>query len=134
MKRLIAKLSLLLALSISTLSLSANAVWANSHAGGGWNKKSFSIAGNWSIDGNVLTLSDDFKTKSAPDLKIFLSTTALAKLNGDNATRNAVLISPLASASGGQQYQLPAGIDLSQFSTIIIHCERYSKLWGGAPL
>ena len=92
------------------------------------------MSGSWSITGNTLTISDDFKTKSAPDLNIFLSTAPLSQLNGRNATRNATLVSPLASASGGQQYQLPAGIDLSQFQTIIIHCEAYSKLWGGAPL
>ena len=46
-----------------------------------WEKQDFKVKGTWSIeqraDGNYFVLSDNFKTKKAPDLKIFLSNTCL---------------------------------------------------------
>lgn len=134
MKNVLAKIALLLTLLASVTTLTTSASWAADGHGGSWSKKSQSIAGSWSITGNILTLSDDFKTRSAPDLKIFLSSTPLAQLNGRNATNNSLFISALQSASGAQQYQLPQGLDLSQFKSIIIHCEQYAKLWGGSAL
>ena len=119
---------------LALLSLTSNPSYAN----GSWTKKSFAINGSWSITESngtwVLTLDSNFKTKSAPDLKIFLSRQALSDLNGGNATSQSVLISPLKSNKGAQEYAIPANIDISQFQTLIIHCEAYSKLWGGSSL
>lgn len=109
-----------------------------SHASGHWTKKSFAIQGSWSIvernGSHVLTLDENFKTRSAPDLKIFLSRAPLSSLRGSNATSQSILISPLQSNRGAQEYVLPSGIDITQFQSLIIHCEAYSKLWGGASL
>jgi len=119
---------------IALLTLAANP----SFASGYWSKKSFAINGSWSIvhrnGSNVLVLDQNFKTKSAPDLKIFLSTNSLENLNGRNATSGSVLISPLKSNKGAQEYIIPANIDVSQYQSLIIHCEAYSKLWGGSRL
>ncbi|MEL7489553.1 MAG: DM13 domain-containing protein [Pseudomonadota bacterium] len=106
---------------------------------GVWTKKSFKSSGAWSIvedaDGNrFVKLNDDFKTRNAPDLKIFLSPQAAADTTGKNATDGALLISPLNSNKGGQVYEIPAGTDLDTFSSILIHCEQYSKLWSAADL
>ncbi len=107
-------------------------------ASGGWEKKSFASAGTWSIverDGRkFVVLSADFSTKNAPDLKIFLSPKAGADLNGRNATEGSVLIAPLASNKGAQEYEIPAGVDLSAYKSIIIHCEAYAKLWSVSAL
>lgn len=104
---------------------------------GSWTKKSFGIAGEWSIveeqGRRFLVLDDRFKTRSAPDLKLFLSTHALADANGKNATRGSVLIAKLDKAKGGQRYELP-DVDLEAYSSLLLHCEQYGKLWGGAPL
>lgn len=119
---------------IAVLALAAKPSFAN----GSWTKKSFAINGSWSIveknGANVLVLGPSFKTKSAPDLKIFLSTNQLSELNGRNATNGSVLISPLKSNKGAQEYVIPANIDISQYQSLIIHCEAYSKLWGGSAL
>ena len=105
---------------------------------GSWTKKSFKVSGTWSIvekDGaRYVTLSDDFKTRNAPDLKIFLSPTSASSANGRNATNGSVLIAPLSSNKGGQTYEIPADIDLSDYASILIHCEAYSKLWSAADL
>jgi len=102
-------------------------------ASGSWTKKSHSIKGTWTIEGNTLSLKG-LSTKSAPDLKLFLSPQPLAALSGKNATSGAKLIAKLKSPEGDQTYTLPDGVELSKFKTLIIHCEKYSKLWGGATL
>ena len=103
-----------------------------------WTKKNFKIKGHWEITNengqHVLKLDDEFKTRKAPDLKLFLSPLPLAELKNKNAIDGAVLISPLKNHKGAQRYVLADDIDLNQFQTLIIHCEQYTKLWGGASL
>jgi hypothetical protein len=108
------------------------------NAASSWEKQDFKVKGTWSIeqrtDGDYLVLSDDFKTKKAPDLKIFLSNTAYQNVTGKNATNDAVEVTQLSSHKGGQSYKIPANINVSDYSTLILHCEQYSKLWAATPL
>ena len=101
-------------------------------------KKKYRIKGTWSLvqrDGkNLITFSDDFKTKNGPDLKIFLSPKSAADVKGKNAVDGSLNLGVLKSNKGAQEYEIPAGTDLSQFSTVLIHCEAYSILWGGGAL
>ncbi|MEM6415901.1 MAG: DM13 domain-containing protein [Pseudomonadota bacterium] len=105
---------------------------------GTWTKKFADSRGDWSIvernGKQFVVLSDDFKTRRAPDLKIFLTPTDIGSLNGDNATDRSVLIAPLANNKGGQEYEVPNGVDINDYTSIVIHCEAYSKLWSAAPL
>ena len=105
---------------------------------GGWQKQDFKVKGQWSIeqrtDGNYIVLSDDFKTKKAPDLKLFVSKKSYSDINGKNATQDAAVISLLDSHKGGQSYKIPSNINLSDYQSLIIHCEQYSKLWASTPL
>ena len=106
---------------------------------GKWSKKRYSISGSYKIieDGNgdrYLILSEDFKTKSGPDLKIFLTKRDLEDTNGDNATDGSVKITDLETTRAGQRFLIPEGIDLTEFRTVLIHCEKFSVLWAGAPL
>ncbi|MEO0399159.1 MAG: DM13 domain-containing protein [Pseudomonadota bacterium] len=107
-------------------------------AQGAWTKKFANARGEWSIvergGSRFVVLSDDFRTRSAPDLKIFLTPTSVAALTGDNATSGSVLIAPLADNRGGQEFEIPADVDLSDYASIAIHCEAYSKLWSAAAL
>lgn len=72
---------------------------------GEWSKASFKSSGTWQIverDGSrFVELSSDFKTRNAPDLKIFLSSQPSDSLTGKNATDSAILISELESNRGG---------------------------------
>ena len=103
-----------------------------------WVEKKYNIKGQWDIvqqgDQTVIRFSDDFKTKNGPDLKIFLSKQTIAEVNGRNATQDSVLLGTLKSPRGGQEYILPAGIDVNDFQTVLIHCEKYSVLWGGGTI
>ncbi|MEM7384595.1 MAG: DM13 domain-containing protein [Verrucomicrobiota bacterium] len=102
-------------------------------AAGTWTKKSHAIKGSWKIANSQITLTD-FSTKKAPDLKIFLSPLTVGELKNKNALKGAKLISKLKSHKGTQTYAIPKGVDLSQYKTVIIHCEKYTKLWGASAL
>lgn len=103
-----------------------------------WSKQDIKVKGTWSIeqreDVNYLVLSDDFKTKNAPDLKFFVSNAGYESVNGSNATNGATEIAKLTKSKGGQSYKIPANIDVSDYKTLILHCEQYSKLWAATPL
>ena len=105
---------------------------------GKWQNQEFKVKGSWSIeqraDGNYLVISDDFKTRSAPDLKFFLSKNSFDAINGKNATDGAVLISQLSSSKGGQSYKIPSNINVEDYQSLVLHCEQYSKLWASTPI
>ena len=127
-------LIVLIGLGFSTVMPTA---FANDY-GGTWTKRYQTIKGSWSIvktdDGSFLELGDDFKTKSAPDLKLFLSKLPASEVTPENAVSSSVLLAPLKSAKGEQRYALPADLDLDKYKTLALHCEEYTKLWGVSPL
>ena len=105
---------------------------------GDWVKKDYSINGNWSVeqrgDQQVIAFDKKFKTKNGPDLKVFLSLKSIDAANGKNATDGSVLVAVLKKNKGSQEYVLPEGIDVNDYESLLIHCEKYSVLWGGTNL
>jgi len=57
---------------------------------------------------------------------------AVKDVTGKNATQDAVMIAVLKSNKGAQEYVLPSNIDINDYESLLIHCEAYSVLWGGA--
>ncbi len=105
---------------------------------GKWTKKTKKIEGTWKIveDGGerYIILDEKFKTKKGPDLKIFLSTKTLDTVSNKNAVKGSVKVALLKSNKGAQRYQISAEVDLSRYKTLLVHCEKYAKLWGAAKL
>jgi len=103
---------------------------------GAWTKKQYKIKGDWELDVSgdqtIIRFSNKFKTKSGPDLKVFLSKKEVKDVTGRNATEDAVMVAVLKSNKGAQEYVLPANIDINDYESLLIHCEAYSVLWGGA--
>lgn len=101
-------------------------------------KKTYALDGSVTVeqrgDQTVLVFSDDFKTRKGPDLKVFLSKNTVASANGDNATTDAIRLGALISNKGTQEYVLPQGVNLADYSSVLVQCEAFSKLWGGADL
>jgi len=132
---------------VASFSLAANATPANAeiitasaaaHTGQSFTKKKYKIKGQWSVvqEGGktIIRFSDDFKTKKGPDLKVFLSPQSVGEVTGKTALSGAVTLGVLKSNKGAQDYVLPSGVSLANFSSILIHCEAYSVLWGGGKL
>ncbi|MFK7865506.1 MAG: DM13 domain-containing protein [Pseudohongiellaceae bacterium] len=103
---------------------------------GEWVKKERKISGMWTIedrvDGAYLVLDENFKTRKAPDLKFILSNQSIDSVTSKNAMEGAQVVALLQSTRGEQSYKLPD--NYTDFSTLLLHCEQYSKLWGGTSL
>jgi len=114
---------------------SANAV---GHQSGSWVNKDYKVHGEWSIeqrgDQRVIKFNDKFKTKKGPDLKVFLSPQTIDDVTGATATDGALLVSALTNNKGEQEYVLPEGVEITDYKSLLIHCEAFSVLWGGGEL
>lgn len=106
--------------------------------GDDWTKKTSKISGHWEIaqtdDGLVLRLGDDFKTKKAPDLLLILSPMNMSDVNDKNAADGGVELAKLSNEKGHSEYLITGMDSLDGFQSLVIHCEEYSKCWGGAAL
>lgn len=98
-------------------------------------KKKKKLKGSWEIvqrDGNTyVKFADDFRSAGGPDLKVFLSPLDVATVTGDTAVNGSINLGELQSKKGAQEYLVPAGVDISEYSSVLVHCEQYAILWGG---
>lgn len=81
---------------------------------------------------NFIRLSN-FKTSNGPDVHLYL-------VNGSDPSQAAVKangyldLGSLKGNQGDQNYELPAGTDLSKYQAVSIWCARFSVAFGGANL
>lgn len=101
-------------------------------------KKRYNIKGKWKVteqDGQkVVQFSDDFKTKGGPDLKLYLSSKSISELQSGDVESTSLKLSVLKSNQGAQSYIIPEDVNLSDYKSLVIHCEAFSVLWGGFDL
>lgn len=81
-----------------------------------------------------IVFSDDFRAANGPDLKIFLSPTSVSDVTGKTAVNGSINIGELKSTKGVQEYEVPTGVNLSDYASVLVHCEEYAVLWGGSDL
>jgi hypothetical protein len=98
-----------------------------------------SIAGYFEIRkqadrSHVIYLPESFSTSEGPDLHVVLSPRPFAENNDDNATQGSAIIAKLTSLNGAQAYSIPEFKDPAAFKSVLIHCVKYSHLYGGADL
>lgn len=108
------------ALATTTLGMPAHAA-SGRFAGQGRYDVSGSATVQGSGAGRTITLSGDFRSTSGPDLYVYVG-------NGSASTR----IARLSSTRGSQTYRVPASV--GAFSTVHIHCRRFSSTFGTARL
>ncbi len=104
---------------------------------GSWQKKSYSAAGSWKIESEgeqKFLVINNLKTKSGPNLTLFLSPLSASKAKGSNATQGSLKLSLLPSHRGSHKIALPKGTNLSRYQSVLIHCEKFSKLWSAGQL
>jgi len=75
----------------------------------------------------VLKFGDNFSTSNGPGLEVFLSTTNTVGANSRNLGR-------IKSTAGAQSYNVPAGVSLSTYNWVIIHCVPFNVTFGYAQL
>jgi len=74
---------------------------------------------------SVLRL-EDFESTNGPDLYVYLST--------DKGNSDFVNLGRLKGNIGNQNYEIPKGIHLSNYDTVLIWCKAFSVLFGSAEL
>lgn len=77
-------------------------------------------------DGRTFLRLENLKTTNGPDLYVYLST-------GKDVSE-IVDLGKLKGNIGNQNYEIPAGTDLSKFNTVLIWCKAFSTLFGSAQL
>lgn len=77
-------------------------------------------------DGSNFLRLEDFRSTNGPDLYIYLST--------DKSNSDFVNLGRLKGNVGNQNYEIPQGIDLSKYDTVLIWCQAFSVLFGSAEL
>jgi len=132
-----------LALLAGTIALFSPDIWAQSSYGSSTEapaestfvKKRYNIKGTWNVSEQngqkVIQFNDDFKTKGGPDLKLYLSSKTLSELESDDVESTSLKLSVLKSNRGAQSYIIPEDVTLSDYKSVVIHCEAFSVLWGG---
>ncbi|HEX9260840.1 MAG TPA: DM13 domain-containing protein [Acidimicrobiales bacterium] len=84
-------------------------------------------------DGTRFVRFVDLATENGPDLKVYLSTNPVDGPEGA-FDDEFVDLGRLKGNIGSQNYEVPAGVDLSRFRSVVIWCDRFNSAFGAAPL
>lgn len=110
---------------------------------GTFQKGEAAAAGTFAIhkdgDTTMLRLSEDFATDpGAPDLYLAIGNAANPIADKEHPypldEGEYVTVAELTSATGAQNYELPADIDLSENNSVIIWCKQFNATMSYAPL
>jgi hypothetical protein len=87
----------------------------------------------------TLTFDEAFATSDGPDLVVVLHRSANVIAESEPPAHpldeaDYVVIAPLTSPTGAQEYVVPAEIDLSAFESVAIWCQAFNATFGAAPL
>jgi hypothetical protein len=86
-------------------------------------------------DGSRYVRLEDLVTDNGPDLRVYLSTAAPEASDDEvDADVSVVDLGALKGNLGNQNYEVPAGVDLSQYRSVVIWCERFTVAFGAAPV
>ena len=84
-------------------------------------------------DGSYVLRFEDFSVTNGPDLHVYLTSHPNPTSQAD-VMQDAIDLGSLKGNVGSQNYQLPAGTDISQFSTIVIYCQPFHVIFATASL
>ena len=87
-------------------------------------------------DGKLVLRLTNFKTSNGPDVHVILVATkdAMDDANFLKDNTEKVELGKLKGNEGDQNYEIPAGTDLTKFLTVSIYCERFNANFGAALL
>ena len=85
-------------------------------------------------DGRRVLRLTQFKTSNGPDVRVYL--VAAADVQKEAAAKKAGIVDlgALKGNVGDQNYDIPAGLDLSKYRAVSIWCRRFTVNFGAAPL
>jgi len=107
-------------------------------AGGRFHRNAHKTGGLATIyrlpDGRRVLRLTEFATSNGPDVRVYL--VAAGDVQSEDAAKQAgfVDLGALKGNIGDQNYDVPAGLDLSKYRAVSIWCRRFSVNCGAAPL
>lgn len=119
-------LSLASAAFVGASALSSSPVFAAGKSGSFSGHKNYKVRGSVKVEeagGKTTVKLSGFSTTRGPDLYIYVGNGSPTKL-----------IAKLKKTSGSQSYTLPAGMTAASFSSVHVHCKRYSVVFGTAKV
>lgn len=85
-------------------------------------------------DGRHLVRFEDFRTTNGPDLVVYLAKHA-SPASADDVVDNGYLsLGVLKGNIGNQNYEVPAGVAIDEYGSVVIWCELFGVLFSPAPL
>ena len=107
--------------------------------GADWTRKSKKTRGAFEIaqasSGQVIRFASDFKTSKAPEpLRIVLSEHTITSASSKNAMQRGTVIGLTGTYKGGHEVRLRADVAVKPGMTLLLHCEKYTKLWSAADI
>ena len=127
------------AIAISLSTVAAMAQTGNIVPTGTFHGAAHKISGRATVyqssNGDILRLTH-FETSNGPNLHVILIAASDAEDNENFLDKKVerVELGQLKGNEGDQNYEIPAGTDLSKFKAVSIFCERYNANFGTAPL
>ena len=85
-------------------------------------------------DGKQVLRFSGFETSNGPDVRIYLVAAADAKDNDTVTKAGFIDLGRIKGNIGDQNYDLPAGVDLSKYRAVTVWCKRFGVNFATAPL
>lgn len=79
------------------------------------------------VDEKVFLRFEDFETTNGPDLFVYL-------VMPGTETKEGINLGALKGNIGNQNYEVPLGVDFSQYQTVVIWCKAFDSDFGYADL
>lgn len=104
-----------------------------------WVKKTYKIEGNWTIETNgnqsSIVFGEDFRTSRGPDVKVYLSPKKIEDIGKrESVDKKGLYLGVMRRFSGAQSFTIPINVNLEDYNSVVLHCQAYSVVWGGANL
>lgn len=90
--------------------------------------------GRVSVFARTLFLHDDFEVGPGPKYHVYLVPKASIRSSSDVQGTMFVDLGRLRAFKGSQNYDIPPGLDLTQYPSVVIWCEQFSVLISPADL
>ena len=76
----------------------------------------------------------DLATDNGPDVHVYLSAGVDARTSDGRLDDDFVSLGKLKGNIGSQNYEIPAGVDLTRYRTVVLWCKRFTVAFGASDL
>lgn len=83
---------------------------------------------------NVVFLKEDFEVGPGPDYYVYLVPKEKVRATGDVADTMFIDLGRLRAFKGSQRFEIPAGVDLANYPSVVIWCRQFGVLISPADL